>query len=273
MAEVLADLPARLTPELPEPPTVPPQNDLIDLADSAGVRFPVLDDAATVLEASPLAVGADYRETAQAIREGAFAITGDLTTEAVGEVRELLAETLARGGDFETFADDVTARLGEGGPLSPARLDTIFRAVTGSAISNGMEDALAHPVVVDEFPYRRYFATRDHRVRPEHIALEKAGLNGTGIYSAQDPAWLELRPPFDFNCRCSWAPMSITQAAKAGVVEAQEWLGRAEALAEQLGGSFNEWLSQAAPPMPARVPWPTYRGNEIHAPPEWSRSL
>lgn len=267
LAQVLAELPARLTADL-SPPDLPPQNSLIDLAGSGGVRFPVIDDAVTLLEGSPLAVGADYLSTAAAIRAGAFAITGDLAESAVGEIREALADTLARGLDLGEFVDDVTDRIGS--TLSPARLDTIFRAATGSAISDGMESALEHPAVVDEFAYRRYFATRDHRVRPEHFALETAGLDGTAIYRADDPVWRELRPPWDYGCRCHWSPISITMAARLGVQEAVAWLARAEEIAERMGGDWFGYVEAAAPPMPQFVPWPKYEGKEIHAPPGWS---
>jgi hypothetical protein len=102
----------------------------------------------------------DYRATAAKVKEGAFAITGDLTDAAVADVRDLLTENLAKGADREAFIDAVLERFGEGGPLSEPHVENIFRTNVATAISDGSDRALQAPMVVDAFPYRGLL--RDH---------------------------------------------------------------------------------------------------------------
>jgi SPP1 gp7 family putative phage head morphogenesis protein len=266
-AEAWTSLPAAFAPPPavpslpPAPPAGPPS-----LADMLGpdepppaVSFPVVEDARDVLAEAPVAVQPDYRATAEAVKQGAFAITGDLTEAAVADVRDILVENLAKGPDRESFIEAVIERLGEGGPLSEARVETIFRTNVATAISDGTEKALKNPIVADAFPYRAYYSTTDNRVRKEHRALEKHGLDGTNIYRADDPVWAMFRPPWAFNCRCAWSPVSVEQAARRGVREAQEWLERAKAMAAELGGSEYQYFERTAPASPAWVAPPPFQ--------------
>jgi SPP1 gp7 family putative phage head morphogenesis protein len=266
-AEGWTSLPAAFAPPPtvsslpPAPPAGPPS-----LADMLGpdepppaVSFPVVEDALDVLAEAPVAVQPDYRATAEAVKQGAFAITGDLTEAAVADVRDILVENLVKGPDRESFIEAVIERLGEGGPLSEARVETIFRTNVATAISDGTEKALKNPIVADAFPYRAYYSTTDNRVRKEHRALEKHGLDGTNIYRADDPVWAMFRPPWAFNCRCAWSPVSVEQAARRGVREAQEWLERAKAMAAELGGSEYQYFERTAPASPAWVAPPPFQ--------------
>ena len=87
----------------------------------------------------------------------------------------------------------------EGLDLSEARIEQVFRNNVNGAFSDGQEKALNHILVADAFPYRRYSATLDQRVRPEHAILETSGLNGTAIYRKDDPVWQLFRPPWEWN--------------------------------------------------------------------------
>jgi SPP1 gp7 family putative phage head morphogenesis protein len=226
-----------------------------------------MEDAVEVLQASPLFVGEDFRQTAAAVQEGAFAATGEFTDKLLGEVRDKLTEHLETGLDHNAFIADAVSILN----TSEAHADQIFRNNIGAALSQGAERALRHPLVVDAFPYRRYRATHDDRVRPEHLALEFCGLDGTAIYNMNDPAWLALAPPWSWNCRCAWAPVSVAKAARWGVQEAIDWLARAEAMADEQGGRAASYFLRTAPAEFQFVPWPTYEGQRIEPSPEWRR--
>jgi SPP1 gp7 family putative phage head morphogenesis protein len=252
--------PATLPGAPPLPPQPPPS-----IAEMFGpdeppprVSFPVLDDAIEVLKEAPAQALPDFRATAAAVKQGAFAITGDLTDAAVADVRDLLTENLQRGPDREAFIDAVIDRLGEGGPLSESHIEQIFRTNTASAISDGMSKSLDNPLVSDAFPYRAFFSTSDNRARATHRALEHLGLDNTNIYRSDDPTWTKFRPPFDFNCRCSWSPVSVEQASRRGVTEAQEWFERAKAMAEQLGGSAYQYFTRTEPASPQWVAPPDF---------------
>ncbi len=256
MAEIAAMMPGTLVssprlqvtlPPIKPPPPPKPSAVLFPEGPPPGVRFPAMADAIEVLTDSPVAAGANYRETAELVKQGAFAVTGDLKESAVADIREILARTIEDGGTVEDFTEEVIARLESGGPLSEARLENIFRTQTATALSNGQDKSLKQPMVVDAFPYRAYFATTDQRVRKNHMALEKLGLNGTNIYRADDPTWLKFRPPWEYACRCQWSPVTVEQAADRGVEEARAWWARAKAMVEQFGGNPYDYLNRTAP--------------------------
>lgn len=232
------------------------------------VRFPIVEDAVRTLNAAPVASGVDFRETAEAVREGAFAITADLTDEALRDVRKLLADNIATGPDREKFIRDIKDTFESGNALSEARWRMTFRTNVGQALSNGQDDALKSPFVTDAFPYRRYVATRDSRVRPEHLALEKIhGLSGTSIYWKDDPVFQEFRPPFEWNCRCTWFPVTVRQAMEDGVREAIDWWARAKEISDRLGGVTELYLAETEP-----FPHQTVTHPPFHAPPEFRRN-
>lgn len=235
------------------------------------VEFPFIRAAVEAIESAPPAVGATYKETAQLVRDGAFAITGDLTEKAVADVRNQLAKTIQDGRPQADFIKVVVERLEvEGSPLSPSHLENIFRTNTMSAYSRAQYDvATAHPMVMDAFPYVKRSATRDARVRPEHWALESLGLNGTSVYRVDDPVWQKFRAPWSYNCRCRDTYLSVDQAAKAGVEEAKSWIERAKGIAQAQGGSFYQYLLQSAPATGEHVtppdfePSPEFRRDSI----------
>lgn len=263
-ASVVAVVPPAMTPpqSIVVPPAVPPLPPIVAASapdDEPEADFPILEDALQTLRAAPINVGRTFRETAERARAGAFAVTGDLAAEAVETLRTRLTEVLDRGGTEDDFAAAVKS-LAEEGPLSEARLKQIFRTNVSTALSNGQHAAANSYLVADAFPYRRYFATTDARVRPEHIALEHLGLNSTSVYRADDPVWIEFEPPFDFGCRCHWTPYTVEMAATAGVQEAKDWLARAKEYAGP-GGDFHDYLSRTAPMRPEYVQHPAFRAN------------
>lgn len=257
------------SPDSPPPPTPPVPPTLASFfpdEPTPGLRFPVIDDALQVLHSADVFTSDDYREVAEQAKAGAFAITSTLGDEAVADIRDLLQENLAKGPDMESFVEAVQERLREGNPLSERHIETIFRTNVSSAFSNGASKSLESPMVVDAFPYRMYWATTDQRVRHDHIALEKLGLQGTNIYRADDPTWRKFRPPWDFNCRCSWNPVTVEQAARKGITEAIDWLARAKEAAKVNGGSWPEWLNKVAPTSRAWVTPPPFEPS-----PEFTR--
>lgn len=73
------------------------------------------------------------------------------------------------------------------------------------------------------------------------------------------------------NCRCDDIPIGVADAAAAGVREAQEWLKRAEALADEKGGARALYFAETAPQRPDHVPWPTFEGKQILPAEGWER--
>lgn len=187
------------------------------------IEFPIIDSAISQLtKAETLSAGV-YYEISAAARRDAFTITAAVSDGTVERVREILAENVFEKTSRTEFMDRVEREL-PSLPISEAHLEQVFRNNVNAAYSDGGEKALADPLVGSAFPYRAYYPIRDDRARPEHLALEFLGLDGTNVYHFRDPVWLMFRPPWDWNCRCGWNPLTIRRAANKGVRFAQQWL-------------------------------------------------
>lgn len=160
-----------------------------------------------------------FRKIATAARERAFTVTANITNQARADIRDTLVEQLENGVSPRKFAESVSHL-----PLSPGHVQQVFRNNINTAYSEGVEAILDEPIVGEQFPYRAYRAIMDDRVRSEHLLLERLGIQGTNIYHKDDPVWRMFRPPWSWNCRCGWRPVSIREAARKGILEAQEWL-------------------------------------------------
>lgn len=265
-ADVVVDVPV-ISPAQPPvaavPPGVPPApppliGSFFPDDPEPLVNFPVVDDAVAVLRNANVFTSTDYREVAEAARNGAFSITADLQVQQVEEIRDLLAKHLAEGPSLRGFIDEVEERLGAGGPMSEAHIEQVFRTNVHTAYSNGADRSLKHPMVSDAFPYRAYSATIDQRVRHTHIALEHLGLNSTNVYRADDPTWIKFRPPWEWQCRCAWYPVSVEMAARKGVQEAKDWWDRMTAMASERGGRPTEYQTITAPTVREWVQPPSF---------------
>lgn len=209
----------------PGPPTVPPALPAPGTPqDEPEIELPGLEAAIRKLLNRQLLSAADYYALDAAAKQEAFTISGEVTEATLAQIRELLAENLEGPANREAFSRAVREAF-DSLPISDSHLEHVYRNAANQAYTQGMDHVLDHPLVVDSMPYRAYFAIHDSpRVRSNHLAMETLGLDGTNVYYKDDPTWLRFKPPWDWNCRCGWAPLSIRDAARLGVREAQEWL-------------------------------------------------
>lgn len=150
----------------------------------------------------------------------AFTVAFQESEKIIGQYRKALHDTIRLGASLDEFRDQVS----KFNTLTPSHLETVYRTNIQAAFRDGRESVLRNPIVSDVFPYQQYIATRDARVRHEHLWLESLGLNGTSIYRRDDPIWNYFTPPWDYNCRCGVRLLTLRAAARAGVREAQLWL-------------------------------------------------
>lgn len=156
----------------------------------------------------------------ESARSQAFTVAYADSLKTIDRYRRALYNTIHLGASLDEFKDQVA----EFNTLTPSHLENVYRTNVQAAFRDGREAVLKNPIVAEVFPYQQYIATRDARVRPDHLALEGLGLNGTSIYRRDDPFWDRFTPPWDYNCRCGVRLLTIKSAARAGVREAQEWL-------------------------------------------------
>lgn len=206
------------------PPILPPAEFVsASITGPPVVEFPVIDEAVRSLQESQVMTAGDFYDLSRETREDAFTITADLAEGDLEKVRQILEENVrdkTSREDFMRTARDQVESLG----ISESHLEQVFRNNVNDRYSNGVERVLKNDLVEDQFPYRAYYAIRDDRVRDEHLQMESLGIGGSNIYHKDDPVWQLFRPPWDWNCRCGFTPLSVRQAARRGVVEAIQWL-------------------------------------------------
>ncbi|HYH66843.1 MAG TPA: phage minor head protein [Urbifossiella sp.] len=208
-----------------EPPGDPPPTGLAFPDPPGGrppVRFPQVERAAEFVRSRLATTPEAFALLDADAQRAAFTVARAATLDAVEKVQAAVADDVARGGTKKEFAAAVREALGASA-LADGQIEALYRTHTARAYSAGQLDVLDHPLVTDEFPYLEYSATHDGRVRAEHLALEKMGLDGTAVYRRDDPIWQRFYPPWGWQCRCVVIPLSVEDAAARGVKEAIRW--------------------------------------------------
>lgn len=222
-----ADAPTPDASTVPGTPGLPPiitgRELMLGSGESPVVRFPSLERAAAQLQARDIITADRFYAAAQAARATSFTISGDLTIQAIGRVRDVILEGLQTSTSRTDFIDRARAAVAAL-PISDAHLEHVYRNAVNEAYSAGMESVLDHPILESGFPYRQYIPIHDSRTRHTHLELARLGIDGTAVYYFNDPMWLMFRPPWEWQCRCGWSALSVESAARLGVREAQKWL-------------------------------------------------
>lgn len=187
------------------------------------IRFPIRDAAIQNLARRNVITKQDWEFLTNEARQKAFTVANLANEDAIARVQEALVDDIGEGGTLRQFAQRLEKALGKSA-LGKAHVENIYRTNVGIAYSNGLTQILDRPLVSDEFPFVRYVAVHDSRVDPDHLSMEKRGIQGTAIYYKDDPVIRRFWPPWRFNCRCHVIPLSIEDAARYGIREAQEWL-------------------------------------------------
>lgn len=188
------------------------------------IHLHTIEAAAKALAEKNVLTRQEYDALDAAARTKAFTVAGVDAQETLTKIRDALAENVKEGVGYASFRKKVLEAVDEGTFLSDAHQETVFRTNVQSAFSDGQMSLLSNPLVRSGFPYSAYDSIHDNRVRKEHLALDTLGIDGSNIYRTDDPVFQMFRPPWDFNCRCSWTPMTVQQAAERGIAEAKEWL-------------------------------------------------
>lgn len=188
-------------------------------AEGGGVDLVTATAAVRNLESRDLFTREQYDALRQDARRAAFTVARLARVDSLERVRSALVKDVREGGTLDEFREGVADLL-----LPAHHLETVYRTNVAAAYSQGLMDVLSQPLAGDEFPYLEYHATHDSRTRPEHLQMEKLGIQGTNVYRRDDPLWQVFLPPWDYNCRCALVPLSLEDAAARGIMEAQRWL-------------------------------------------------
>jgi 2'-5' RNA ligase len=193
------------------------------------LKLDIIENAAKRLLERNILTRPQFDQAADEARQQAFTIAGNLTADTIGRFRDFLFQDLHEPyTGLDDFRTKVENHFGTS-PIAPGHLENVYRTNFLSSVRDGRETLRQNPIVKSTFPYQEYIPIHDARTRHNHLVLGSLGLNGTGIYRADDPFWDSFTPPWDYQCRCTVRLLTVEQAARAGVKEAQEWLrtGRA----------------------------------------------
>ncbi|MBZ0222299.1 MAG: phage head morphogenesis protein [Dokdonella sp.] len=157
-----------------------------------------------------------YGDTIGRVRAASATVSGLAGLDQVQAVIDSLRAALAEGQSFATWKKAMLA-AGHDFGLTPAHLETIFRTNLQSWYAAGRAEQIQR--LKSDFPYLRYSAILDARVRPAHATLD--GL----ILPVDHPLWRSHLPPWSWNCRCTVIPMTAA-AAEDAIGKARE-AGRA----------------------------------------------
>ena len=159
------------------------------------VRWPVIEKAAAWLGARDLVPTDEIESVRRESRREGLVIAFDASEKLVANVRAAIVTAAEQGSDIRKFVKE-NAEF----EMSDSELEAIYRTNLGLFYAEGQRAILDNPIVGNEFPYVLYSATHDGRVRDEHLAMEKLGLNGTAVYRRDDPVIQKFWPPWSWNC-------------------------------------------------------------------------
>lgn len=191
-------------------------------ADDPFVRFPLIENATESLLQRNILTRDQLDKLDTIAKQMAFTVAYEANTDTIDGLRTALADVTREGASLERYRQRVAEAV-QASAIGPAHLETVYRTNIQAAFRDGRESLASHPVVSSVFPYQQYVATHDARTRPEHLAMETLGLNGTAVFRRDDPVWDMWTPPAGFNCRCGVMLLTVRQAADMGVKEAVIW--------------------------------------------------
>jgi hypothetical protein len=207
-AEKLLTLPAaeqaflnRVLPLIGQRPPMPPLiYEVPQIEGEPEIRFPIIDEAVNELSTKNVMTRPEFDALDAAARQKAFTVAHVESYDTLTKIRDVMAENVAEGADYETFKKKILDAVDEGTFMSEWHLETIFRTNVQSAYSDGQMKVLSHPFIRSGFPFVQWAAIHDDRVRLEHLAMETNGIEGGAVYYIDDPTFQGWRPPADFNC-------------------------------------------------------------------------
>lgn len=169
--------------------------------------------AIAFLQAKRIVTPAEFQALSKEARNLAANVSGVQKLDILQTIIDSLVQSVSRGETIKDFAqqiDDTFSRAGLD-PLSPWRLETIFRTSVQSAYGRGRWEQGTDPEISDEIWGWRYVSVGDDRVREEHAALDGK------VFKTGEAD--EFFPPWDFNCRCTNEWISKLEAEELGLEE------------------------------------------------------
>lgn len=141
-----------------------------------------------------------FAALADELKAKAFTVKGDAWAVLREDAYKAISDALTDGKTVSEFVKDlwpkVAQKHGAYGAKVAAHMDTIFRTNVQAAFAGGRYARMFRPDMVELYPFVRYRAILDTRVRPEHRELHGK------VFRKDDPYARRYYPPLGFGCRC-----------------------------------------------------------------------
>lgn len=148
----------------------------------------------------------EFDRVAEEVRVFSFTVAHVSSMQLLEDFQDEIERMIVDGTEMEAFRKNVLpslmSRNGWTG-TTPWHIETILR--TNVQMAYGVGHLETHVKMAAEFPFWRYVAINDSRVRPSHYALHGR------IYPANHPFWRTHYPPWDYNCRCDVIALTAEQ--------------------------------------------------------------
>jgi uncharacterized protein with gpF-like domain len=202
---------------------MPPVGELVHPSENAPLHYPMIEAAVHELASRKVVTPGQYLYLDNDAKARAFTIASLATEDAIEKVHETLTRSLHEGWTHREFRDAVEITL-EGSALSRRAIESVYRTATGSAYERGKETILESGLAVDLFPFVMDVSVPDSRRTDLCRVVTRSGIDGSNIFMRSDPEWQRLKPLRHWQCRCSSVPLSVADAARRGIVYAQQWM-------------------------------------------------
>lgn len=165
--------------------------------------------------------GKPFQEAIDFFKAKSFTIAGHTQADLLAAVKDEMLQTMESGGDIKSFREKVDSIFISHGydPLSPHRINTLYRTNMQTAFQAGRYTQLTKPHILKARPYWKYVAVKDGSTRPAH-----AEMNGK-IFHHENPVWRTWYPPNGFNCRCQVVSLSEREIKRDGLTVETDDLG------------------------------------------------
>jgi hypothetical protein len=184
---------------------------------------PVTEKAVKALKSWKTVTRSDFDKMRRIEKSRAWTITKINNVKTLKHLKTTLQESIQSGDGSKSWYSDVKKDF-EKSRLGPAAAELVFRVAATKGWHEGQARILEEKPIGELFPYVNVITINDSRRSQACYMMSYSGLDKTSVYNRRDPAYLKNRTPRHYNCRCRDSFMTVAQAARAGVQEAQEWL-------------------------------------------------
>lgn len=170
------------------------------------------DEAAAQFRRKAALTHDEFEELKREQRREAFRIATVHNARLIQSVHDAMERAIREGTSFRDWRNEVLALFDTKGIPPPMlhRLKLAFRQNVLQAYSDARHKTLTKPEIARAFPFWQYMTIGNGRAGYKNVRASHAALHGI-VLPVTDPFWDRHRPPWEYNCRCFYTPLTANQ--------------------------------------------------------------